>query len=473
MLPAATPEEHGVPSSALMAFLDAVEERIDALHSVVLVRHGHTLARGWWAPYRADRPHALFSVSKSFTATAVGLAVEDGLLSVDDLVAPLFPDALPARVDDHLAALRVRHLLTMTAGHATDTTDELWREPDGDWARAFLAQPFTHEPGTTFVYDTPATYMLSAIVQRLTGETVLDYLRPRLFEPLGITEPAWETCPRGVTVGGWGLSLRTDEVARFGELYLRDGVWRGRQLVPASWLRAATASQVATGALDTVDWQQGYGYQFWRSRNGYRADGAFGQFCLVLPEHDAVVAITSGTPDTQAALGLVWEHLLPAVADGPLPADDSAVKALAGRLDGLRLPTVAGRASTPLAPRVSGRQYHVDGESGTITFSAEPGGAARLVLKDERGAHDLAIGYGEWLPGTATVATGQTVAVATSGAWTADDTYVAHGYAVETAYRRTLTCTFDGDRLTVESRDNVSFGPTEHPPIIATCRSQP
>ncbi|MEH1123072.1 serine hydrolase domain-containing protein [Micromonospora sp. CPCC 206061] len=470
MLPTATPEEHGIPSSAVMAFLDAVEERVDALHSVVVVRHGHTLARGWWAPYQSDHPHALLSVSKSFTSTAVGLAVEEGLLSVDDLVAPLFPDSVPTRVDDHLAALRVRHLLTMTAGHAADTTDIVWADSDDDWARAFLAQPFVHEPGSTFVYDTPATYMLSAIVQRLTGQTVVEYLRPRLFEPLGIAEPIWETCPRGVTVGGWGLRLRTDEVARFGELYLRDGVWQGRQLVPASWVRAATASQVPTGALDDVDWQQGYGYQFWRSRHGYRADGAFGQFCLVLPEQDAVVAITSGTPHTPAVLDLVWKHLLPAMGDGPLSLDDGAVKALTDRLDGLRLPTVSGRAYTPLAAEVSGRLYHVDGGSGSITLHAEPGGAARLVLKDERSAHDLPIGYGEWRPGKATIAAGQTVAVSTSGAWTADDTYVAQAYATEMPYRRTLTYTFAGDRLTVEHRENVSFGPTEHPPVVATWR---
>jgi CubicO group peptidase (beta-lactamase class C family) len=467
MLPTATPEEHGVPSSAVMAFLDAVEERVDALHSIVLVRHGHTLARGWWTPYQSDRPHALLSVSKAFTSTAVGLAVEEGLLSIDDPVVPLFPDAVPARVDDHLAALRVRHLLTMTAGHAADTTDALWTG-DRDWARVFLAQPFVHEPGSTFVYDTPVTYMLSAIVQRLTGETVLDYLRPRLFEPLGIAEPIWDTCPRGVTVGGWGLSLRTEEVARFGELYLRDGLWHGRQLVPASWVRAATTTQVATGALDDVDWRQGYGYQFWTSRHGYRADGAFGQFCLVLPERDAVVAITSGTPDTPLVLDLVWEHLLPAMGDGPLPADDGAAKALTDRLDGLRLPTVSGRASTPLTAEVSGRLYRVDGGPGSVTLHSEPDGSARLVLHDERGVHDLAIGYGGWRPGRAKIATGQTVAVATSGAWTADDTYVAQAYATEMPYRRTFTCTFTGDRLTVKPRDNVSFGPTEHPEIRAS-----
>lgn len=469
MLPTATPEEHGVPSSAVMAFLDAVEERIDALHSIVLVRHGHELARGWWAPYRADLPHALFSVSKSVTATAIGLAVEEGLLSVDDLVAPMFPDAVPAHVDEHLAALRVRHLLTMTAGHAADTMDAMVADPDGDWARGFLAVPFAHEPGTTFVYDTPATYMLSAILRRLTGETVLEYLRPRLFEPLGITEPIWESCPRGVTAGGWGLSLRTDEMARFGELYLRDGVWQGRRLVPASWARDATASQVSTEALDTVDWQQGYGYKFWRSRHGYRADGAFGQFCLVLPEQDAVVAITSGTPDTQALLDLVWERLLPAMGDGPLPADDGAVKALRDRLDGLRLPTVAGRATSPLAAAVSGRTYTVDGGSGSVTFHAEPSGA-RLVLAHERGTHDVAIGYGEWRPGTSTLPPGQTFPTAASGAWTADDTYVGRAYAIGTAYCRTFTCTFTGDRVTVASRDNVSFGETDHPTITAHAR---
>ena len=171
-----------------------------------------------------------------------------------------------------------------------------------------------HKPGTHFLYNTPATYMLSAIVQKVTGITVLDYLRPRLFEPLGIENPQWDTSPQGISLGGYGLSVRTEDIARFGQLYLQKGVWMGKRLVPSAWIDAATTRQTSSGSNPTSDWEQGYGYQFWRSRHGlYRGDGAFGQFCIVMPEQDAVVAITSGGRDMQAVMNLVWEKLLPAL----------------------------------------------------------------------------------------------------------------------------------------------------------------
>jgi CubicO group peptidase (beta-lactamase class C family) len=173
--------------------------------------------------------------------------------------------------------------------------------------RAFLALPVAHKPGTHFLYNTPATYMLSAILQKATGTDLMDYLRPRLFEPLGIRNPSWEKSRDGITLGGYGLKVTTEDIARFGQLYLRKGQWRGKPLVPAAWVAVATARQTSNGSSPTSDWEQGYGYQFWRCRHGaYRGDGAFGQFCIVMPEQDTVVAITSGTRDLQGVLDLVW-----------------------------------------------------------------------------------------------------------------------------------------------------------------------
>ena len=230
-------------------------------------------------------PHTLFSLSKSFTATAVGLAVAEGRLSVDDPVLGFFPDEAPAIISPHLAAMQVRHLLSMSTGHGEDTTAALRQAADGNWVRAFLERPVEHEPGTFFLYNSGATYMLSAIVQRLTGQTLLDYLQPRLFAPLGIERPTWESCPRGINAGGWGMSATTEDIARFGQLYLQQGRWEGRQLVPAAWVAAATSTQADNSSRTEPDWAQGYGYQFWRCRHGaYRGDGAFGQFCLVMPE---------------------------------------------------------------------------------------------------------------------------------------------------------------------------------------------
>ncbi|MBW7461807.1 serine hydrolase, partial [Paenibacillus sepulcri] len=152
-----------------------------------------------------------------------------------------------------------------------------------------LAAPVEHEPGTHFVYNSGATYMLSAILQKVTGQTLLEYLQPRLIEPLGIKGAAWDVCPRGINVGGWGLNVTTEDIARFGQLYLQKGMWNGQRLLTEEWIAEATSSQISNGDGGVNDWAQGYGYQFWRCRHGvYRGDGAFGQFCIVMPEQDAV-----------------------------------------------------------------------------------------------------------------------------------------------------------------------------------------
>src|SRR3954463_7671168 len=178
--------------------------------------------------------------------------------------------------------------------------------------------------------------MPSAAVQKRTGQPVLDYLKPRLFDPLGIEHPTWETSPQGVSLGGYGLSIRTEDIARFGQLYLQKGKWEGKQLVPEAWVEAATARQTSNGSNPKSDWDQGYGYQFWRSRNGaYRGDGAFGQYCVVLPDQDAVIAITSGVRDMQAVLNLVWDKLLPALKSSTLPTDEESQKRLERTLKGL------------------------------------------------------------------------------------------------------------------------------------------
>src|SRR5262245_26309306 len=214
-LPRSSPEAQGVSSSAVLAFVRAADKDLDALHSFMLVRHGHVVAEGWWTPYATDSPHMLFSLSKSFTSTAVGLAVAEGKLSIDDPVLQFFPDEAPAEPSANLKAMRLSDLLRMNTGHQTEPP----RRPNESWAKTFLAHPVPFKPGTHFLYNTSATYMLSAAVQKATGQTVLDFLKPRLFEPLGIERPTWEVSPQGITTGGYGLSVRTEDIAKFGQLY--------------------------------------------------------------------------------------------------------------------------------------------------------------------------------------------------------------------------------------------------------------
>jgi CubicO group peptidase (beta-lactamase class C family) len=247
LLPRALPETEGVSSAAILAFLDAVAEKKLELHSLMLLRRGKVLAEGWWSPYAPEWRHILYSLSKSFLSTAAGLAIREGFFTLDDTVVSFFPGDVPEVIDENLAAMRVRHLLSMSTGHAEDQTGALRSDPDGNWVRAFLAQPVQQEPGTFFRYNSAATYMVSAILQKTTGVTALEFLQPRLLEPLGITDAVWEVDPRGIAVGGWGLSIRTEDIARFGELYRNRGVWQGKQLIPADWVDLATSTQVSNG----------------------------------------------------------------------------------------------------------------------------------------------------------------------------------------------------------------------------------
>ena len=461
-LPRSTPEQQGVSSAALLRFVDALENELHDVHSMMLVRGGFVVAEGWWAPYRESHPHSLFSVSKSFVSTAVGFAIEEGLLTLDDAVVDRLADAVPEVVSDNLRAMRVRHLLTMSTGHAADTVSVT--DHGDDWARAILAVPVEHEPGTAFVYDSGATYLLSVILQRATGQRVLDYLTPRLFEPLGIENATWEQCPRGFDVGGWGLSITTEDIAAFGETYLRDGVFRGRQVVPAAWVRAATAAQVENVSPDApADNVVGYGFQFWRGRHDtYRADGAFGQWSIALPEHDALLVVTSGLDDPRA-LDTVWEHLLPALShDAPLLPDATAAAALAARLAGLSLALPDGAADSPAAARVSGSSYRFAPNSlGVDRVTLDFGTAAtRITLVDAQGTHVVDCGTGEWLAGSSALQSTAEAPIAAAGAWADDNSYVATVYFTTTPFAFALAFGFRDGEVTLTVEQNVSFEST-------------
>jgi CubicO group peptidase (beta-lactamase class C family) len=343
-LPRSTPEAQGVSSSGIRDYVESADKTVNTMHSFMLVRHGNVIAEGWWKPEAADKPHVLWSLSKSFTSTAVGLAIEEGKLSLDDPVLKFFPNDAPADPSENLKAMRVRDLLTMSGGHDTEPKLKL----DGPLVKEFLAHPVLHKPGTHFQYNTLGTYTLSAIVTKATGQTVLDYLKPRLFEPLGIDNPDWGASSEGYSFGGYGLKICTEDIAKFGQLYLQKGKWNGKQLVPEKWIEVATSKQVdndkAPSAHGGPDWQQGYGFQFWRCRhNAFRGDGRDGQFCIVIPDEDAVIAITAQTGDMQAELNVVWDKLLPAFHSDALPADAAEHDKLKQTLAGLEVRGAKGK----------------------------------------------------------------------------------------------------------------------------------
>ena len=466
VLPRSTPEAQGISSAAIRSFIEEADQKIDAMHSVMIVRHGKVVAEGWWTPYDATTRHELYSLSKSFTSTAVGMAVAEGKLSVDDEVLKFFPGEAPAEPSANLKSMRVSDLLRMNAGHQV----EIPTAKDLMTTKLFLSHPVPFKPGTRFLYNTPATFMLSAIVQKVSGQTVAEYLKPRLFDPLGIVDPIWETNIQGISLGGYGLNVRTEDIAKFGQLYLQKGRWNGQQLLPASWVEAASARQTSNGSNPKSDWDQGYGYQFWRSRNGaYRGDGAFGQYCIVMPEQDTVIAITSGVKDMQAVLNLVWDKLLPAMQPKKLPADKSAQQQLATTLSHLSLRTATGAATPPMAAKVAGKKFVFPANEQKLESlalqSSTTGGTTLLVRingKDQR----IDCGSGEWKKGRLAYGTFPERAVAVSGAWSADDTYTSKICFNETPYMLTVKLHFADGQLTYESEYNVFFGNAKPPQLV-------
>ncbi len=469
-LPRSTPEAQGVASEAIARFVEEADRKVESMHSFMLVRHGHVVAEGWWEPFSAEERHMMFSLSKSFTSTAVGLAIEEGKLSLDDRVLPFFPEEAPAEPSRNLQAMRVRDLLTMSTGHHEETIRGFPFQSQENLVEKFLALPVDHKPGTFFVYNTPATYMLSAIVQKVTGETVLEYLGPRLFEPLAIENPAWPASAQGVTLGGFGLSVRTEDIAKFGQLYLKNGDWNGRQLVSAKWVEQATARQVSNGSDPNSDWEQGYGFQFWRSRhNLYRGDGAHGQFCLIFPEHDAVVSITSGTGNMGQVMNLVWQHILPALQKKALPENRAAHDALKARLAKLSLPTQAGEATSSRAAALAGKTFvFPKNRHGieAITWEAADGGAGTMLNVSVGGVEQRVVApHGRWQKGELKTAM-FSEPVVTSGAWTADDTYALKVVRVQGPFAHVYRLKFAGDEVTLEGEQNVGFGAGQPPAVV-------
>lgn len=488
-LPRSAPEAQGVSSSAVSEFVAALDAEISHVHGLMVLRNGHVIAEGWWEPYRPEYVHLLHSLSKSFTSTAIGLAVEEGILSLDDTVFSFFPDQVPDDASWNQENMRIRDLLTMSTGQHGEDLRTLPVQTGGPIVEPFLALPVAHKPGTYFLYNTPATYMCSAILQKVTGEKLVDYLRPRLFEPLGVGEAHWAESAEGITVGGWGLSVTTESIARFGQLYLQEGRWEGEQLISADWVRSATGRQVSTGSDPKGDWDQGYGFQFWRSRHdSYRGDGAFGQFALVLPEQNSVVAINSGTANMQGILNIVWDRLLPAFEAAPLPSNPEAEHRLRAQLEGLRIPIPRSDAFAEGRKRWLGRDWSgYSGEGGPqhYGFEENPLGLKTLSLFREGENSVLYLSTSsdfdrirasplEWVAGETTLDLGVPMLaggrerhrIAASEAWTGENSVSIRIAYTEAPVMTNLGLHFEDNGVTVQVTHDATFGTTELPSII-------
>lgn len=460
------PEEQGIAPRDIIAFLDDVAQQDFEMHSLMLWRNGHVVAEGWWSPYRADRIHMMHSLTKSVAVCAVGLAIAEKRFGLQDKAVSFFKDMLPETVDDKLAAMTVEDLLTMRTGHAYMVSGSVWRPIKTSWVAEFFKIPVVYQPGTKWVYTSAATYLLSAIVSKVTGQPLADYLKPRLFDPLDIKGYEWPVGPENISPGANGLSWKTVDCLKLGILHAQNGMWNGKQVLPADWVAAVQFPHVK----DT------YGYQWWLGPDGaFYANGLFSQLSFVFPKQNAVLAMTAGIPMGSAFTKLVFSHF-PAMLSGTAARNDREFKTLAAHTADLQLLPAPVRSASPVARHISAKKYqfaeNADAiKSATLTFADD---RCLFAMEDDRGTHTIEVGIGRAIEGTTTMTGNKlhheyqpdVMRVVASGEWRDTRTFAMTWTFVESAFRDTVECVFEGPLLRLSRSVNVNSAALDMPVLV-------
>jgi CubicO group peptidase (beta-lactamase class C family) len=456
-----SPGEAGISSNAVATLLNDARTRHLDLHDLLIYRGGAVGVELYKWPYRAGQPRIMHSVAKSFTSAAIGLALEEGALQLDDKVISFFPSELPAVVDAKLAAMTVEDLLTMRTGQAEETSGARWRGLKTSWTAEFFKIPLAHPPGAKYVYTSAASYMLSAILTRATGKTLHDYLRRRIFEPLGIEGEQWDLAPDGVNPGGNGLTCKPEDLLKFGMLHLNRGVWEGKRILPADWIESATRRRGADG----------YGYHWVTGTQGdFFAMGLFGQLIGVFPGYDAVIVINSAIQHTEACsrilIPLLHRHLSALFLETGIDEPDRD-RALSAAVVELAAPERLASA-TPRPELLGTRRYTLSpnllrSHELTIQVSED---ACVLQLRSERGGYAIHSGIGHWIEGKTRFPGARLhhgydlegTPVVAGARWKSDNTLEIDWIFIASVFRDQVVVHFDGDRVTLLRSVNVNSG---------------
>lgn len=470
----AAPHTVDVDAHAVMAFLDEARAKGLELDSFMLWRKGKVAAEGWWWPYRPPLVHMLHSATKSFVSAGVGIALDEGLIKLDDPVLKFFPGRVAAP-SANLEAMTVESLLTQTSGHAIGISGSQWRPIKTSWVDEFLKVPVAYAPGEHFAYSSATSYMLSAIITQRTGMTLHEYLRPRLFEPAQMQGVTWDVGPENINPGGNGLSVTTADFLKLGVLHLTQGRWKGRQVIPAAWAKAVGVPRHGNP----------YGYQWWVAPNGqgFFAAGKFGQFCFVSPKLDAVLTVTSGVADNEATRNIM--HALGfgnlARMCGQAAPTASADAALSARIQQLRVLPPLDPATSPMARQVSGATYACAPNADQVAAISAvfDNDVCRFTLRDPRGEHLVEAGLNDWRESQTTV-TGSylhheyqpdRMRVVAGGRWRSPNRFEMDWQFIESGFRDSIALTFEGDSVRYERGVNVNSGPLQRPTITGTRQS--
>jgi len=474
-----TPESVGISSGAILRLLDKLESGYTEPHGLMIMRGGKVCAEGWWSPYAPGIRHGLQSHTKTYAATAVGIAYTEGILRLDERIIDIFPEYAPADPSENLKKLTVHHVLCMGCG-----MDSMPR-PSKDWIRDFLSIPVEHEPGTTFMYNSTGSTLLGAIVRQKTGLGLHDYLKPRLFDKIGIdaSNLRWYCMPDGMEIGGGGLFATTEDNLRLLKLYADGGIWEGERILAEDYVKLATTLQNDSATEVKVnppakDNFVGYGYQIWmcRPEGVYRADGAMGQFTIVVPDRDMIIAITenafgaTGGGGPQETLDHMWEFLdeIPKGKGEPIAGDSTEAAILQKRLDSLTLAKPQFAPFSPISHEIDGKIYKIT--EGGLNFGDSSGvfmGGARMpegissfrfdfdgdlcrMIFEQEGVTKCLVAALNGGRADCTLEGGLITRVLASGAWVKKNTFRLALRWIETCNERKYDFTFDGEDVTIE-----------------------
>ncbi len=371
-----SPESLGIPSSAILSFIERIDREQTCMHGFLLLRKGQIATEAYWAPYTENSMHRMYSVSKSFVSLAIGLMMDEGKISLDDPVVKFFKDKAPQNIHPYLAQATIRDLLMMATPHSENS----YTRYDKDWAATFFDKTPSHPPGTIFSYDTAATVILNTIVERISGVPFLEYMRDKLLDPIGFSKDAWcIKTPEGTSWGGSGVICRLKDMAKLAYVCMNKGRWKDRQLISEEYIRAATSKQIDNSILGS----NGYGYQIWMNEDsGFAFRGMGSQFAFCFPDKDflfACIADTQGAGATGIGIEDCFrEEILTKIKDAPLPDDPETNALLKDRIKGLKILPQRGKLTSSFEIKTNGKWYSLNENPMGIT-------RMRLIFKGDEG----------------------------------------------------------------------------------------
>lgn len=459
---AAEPEAVGISSRDVLGFMRALEEHELCMHSIIIVRAGKMVVESYYAPYQRETLHRMFSITKSFTSLAVGLLADEGRISLDDPIAAHFPEKLPEKVHPYIAQTRIQDMLMMASAHRRTTFSG---SPERDWVRTFFTVEPSHLPGTVFSYDTSSSHTLAALVEKLAGMPLLDYLRVKFLDDIGFSEDAHIIPdPMGISMGGSGLVARPLDLAKVAWIVLRKGEHQGRQYLPREYIEAASSKQIDTWMRGAnIEERQGYGYQFWRTRhNGFAMYGIGGQIAACYPDYDLLLVTTADTQEHPYGVPLIYEafynHILKRVSDRPLPPDPKAYAELESQIDANAVKPLSGIDDPGLAAAVNHKQYvFPENALGLKRLRLDLAGSEGILCYENgTGSHKLPFGVGRLVEGRFPH---YRYRCGTSGAWLNESTFVIKSHIIDDELGMiTIQLAFLDDAVTVVMKKVIGSG---------------